>query len=72
MDLDWIWKEQVAHNELPPPVYPVSPKLDIDSKMIDPEKHFDFIKNKCFSGRQLTFTKIFRGSEDGFTASKFH
>ena len=45
IDLDWIWNEQVPNIVLPAPVFPVSPKLSIDSKMIDPEKHFDFIKN---------------------------
>ena len=80
VDLDWIWKENLEKIQkiiIPPlfvniPIPHVSPKLVIDSKLMDSVKHFDFIKNQCFNGRELSFKKIFRGSEDGFTASKFH
>ena len=57
VDLDWIWKdnnEAVANK--PPAIVnppPVVPKHKINSKFIDSEKHYNFIKNECFGGRQF-------------------
>jgi hypothetical protein len=82
VDLDWIWKENAGPAFIPPPLVnippamanqpPALPRLQTDSKLLDPEKHFNFIKNECFGGRNFDITTLFRGSEHGFTAAEFH
>ena len=77
VDLDWIWKdnnEAVANN--PPPVVakppPVVPQKKINSKYIDSEKHFNFIKNKCFGGREFEIKRVYSTDEHAFTGAAFH
>ena len=54
---------------IPPPV---NPKLKVDSMMLDAEKHYNFIKNECFGGREFDMNRLFRGTENGFTPAAYH
>ena len=56
-----------------PQALPQPERLKIDTTtLIDPNKHFNFIKNECFGGRAFEMKRIFSGSQNGFTAAEFH
>ena len=72
VDLNWIWNADSIIESIPSIFNLPNPeeetKLEVDSKLINPEKDSQFIKKKCFKGRKFTMKKIFRGTIDGFTA----
>ena len=40
--------------------------------MLDVSRHFNFLKNDCFGGRNFSLTTVFQGTKHGYKASEFH